>query len=321
MSLPGPGLRVVFFGTPDFAVPTLEALLGSRARRRRRRHATRSAARQGPQDYRCPGEGGGRRGRRADPAASSASGTPLFSRRSTALRADIGGRGRLRKDPDRRGSRQSRRAASSTSTPRCCPGTAARRPCIARSSPASAKPASRSCGSCRRSTPGRCWRDARRPIGADETSDEVERDLARLGAALLVETLDELAAGRRQGTPAGRQPGDLCAQAHEGRRRRRLAVAGRTHPQPDSRAASVAACVHVSRRPPVHPAPVALVRRAVTASPPARSSRPRATHLAVATGAGILEITEIQSEGKRPMTVREFLAGPPAVARRTLRAS
>ena len=43
--------------------------------------------------------------------------------------------------------------------------------------------------------------DARRPIGADETSEEVERDLARLGAALLVATLDDLAAGRVAGTP------------------------------------------------------------------------------------------------------------------------
>ena len=37
---------------------------------------------------------------------------------------------------------------------------------------------------------------ARRPIGPDETSDEVERDLATLGAPLLVETIDTLAAGR-----------------------------------------------------------------------------------------------------------------------------
>jgi methionyl-tRNA formyltransferase len=33
--------------------------------------------------------------------------------------------------------------------------------------------------------------------------------------------------------------------------------------------------------------------------------------LSVATGSGLLEITEIQSEGKRPLTTREFLAGHP----------
>src|SRR5207253_9914971 len=35
----------------------------------------------------------------------------------------------------------------------------------------------------------------RRPIGRDETSEEVERDLARLGAGLLVSVVDALAAG------------------------------------------------------------------------------------------------------------------------------
>ncbi len=37
--------------------------------------------------------------------------------------------------------------------------------------------------------------DGRRPIGPDDTSEEVERDLATLGAALLVATLDRLALG------------------------------------------------------------------------------------------------------------------------------
>jgi methionyl-tRNA formyltransferase len=37
---------------------------------------------------------------------------------------------------------------------------------------------------------------ATRPIGADETSDVVERDLAYLGASLLIEVMDDLAAGR-----------------------------------------------------------------------------------------------------------------------------
>ncbi|HVQ11967.1 MAG TPA: methionyl-tRNA formyltransferase, partial [Vicinamibacterales bacterium] len=35
-----------------------------------------------------------------------------------------------------------------------------------------------------------------RPIGADETSDVVERDLAVLGASLLIEVIDDLVAGR-----------------------------------------------------------------------------------------------------------------------------
>ncbi len=42
-----------------------------------------------------------------------------------------------------------------------------------------------------------------RPIGPDDTSDEVERDLASLGAALLVQTLDRLAVG-----PVDEEPQD-----------------------------------------------------------------------------------------------------------------
>jgi methionyl-tRNA formyltransferase len=34
----------------------------------------------------------------------------------------------------------------------------------------------------------------------------------------------------------------------------------------------------------------------------------------VAAGAGRVEIVEIQPEGKRPMSVREFLAGHPLIA-------
>ena len=51
-----------------------------------------------------------------------------------------------------------------------------------RSSPASAKPASRSCAWSRRSTPARCWRRRTARSAPDETSEDVERDLARIGA-------------------------------------------------------------------------------------------------------------------------------------------
>ena len=40
-----------------------------------------------------------------------------------------------------------------------------------------------------------------RPILDDETSEEVEHDLARIGAALLVSTLDQIAAGTATETP------------------------------------------------------------------------------------------------------------------------
>ena len=40
-----PMLRIVFMGTPDFAVPTLAAIVGGRARGRRRLHAAAAAGR------------------------------------------------------------------------------------------------------------------------------------------------------------------------------------------------------------------------------------------------------------------------------------
>ena len=45
-----------------------------------------------------------------------------------------------------------------------------------------------------------------RAIGPNETSDEVERDLASIGAALLVATVDALADGPRAGDTAGSTP-------------------------------------------------------------------------------------------------------------------
>jgi methionyl-tRNA formyltransferase len=40
-----------------------------------------------------------------------------------------------------------------------------------------------------------------RPVASDETSSDVERDLARLGAVALVEAVDALAEGRATETP------------------------------------------------------------------------------------------------------------------------
>ena len=150
--------------------------------------------------------------------------------------------------------------------------------------------------------------DARRPIAADETSEEVERDLARLGAALLVATLDDLAAGRIQERP---QDDSQATYAHKLQKEEGLIdwrwPAERLH--------------NLIRG--LHPWPHAftflgsrrfIVRRSrwsPEASPEAAGTVVEAAgdRLAVATGSGILEITEIQSEGKRPMTAREFLAG------------
>ncbi len=65
-----------------------------------------------------------------------------------------------------------------------------------------------------------------RPIGADETSDVVERDLARLGVPPLLEVIEQLASRHRSGGAAGRFAVDVRAAADEGRRADRLDAAG-----------------------------------------------------------------------------------------------
>jgi methionyl-tRNA formyltransferase len=148
----------------------------------------------------------------------------------------------------------------------------------------------------------------RRPISADETSVDVERGLAGLGASLLLEAIEELAAGtareepqddsaatyaakitREEGTidwtlPAaaihdhvrGLQPWPLVSARLEGHRY----LLHRTAPQADSAAA----------------APGTIVEAA-------------GDRLVVATTKGTLQILQVQPEGRRVLSSREFLAG------------
>ena len=67
---------------------------------------------------------------------------------------------------------------------------------------------------------------ARRPIGPDETSAEVEHDLARIGAPLLVSVVDELAIGPVEEMPQDEAAGQLRAPVDARRWRRRLDAVG-----------------------------------------------------------------------------------------------
>jgi len=147
-----------------------------------------------------------------------------------------------------------------------------------------------------------------RPIDPDETSDEVERDLARDGAALLAAAVDDIAAGRARETP---QDEAAATYAH------RLTKADSTiewrwaadrihnavrglHPWPHA-----ATFLHGRR--------LILLRSAVSEDPtdrePGTVLAARADDLVVAAGSGCVRVIELQAEGKRPMTAREFLAG------------
>jgi methionyl-tRNA formyltransferase len=147
-----------------------------------------------------------------------------------------------------------------------------------------------------------------RPIADDETSVEVERDLASIGADLLVETVDRLAAG-----PVPEVAQDDGAATYAPRITREDAII-------DWRAGARA--IH-NRVRGLHPWPHAhtswkdtrlIVLRTVAldapaGAPPGTVVRAHGDELAVATGGGVLRVLELQSEGRRAMDARAFLAG------------
>ena len=150
---------------------------------------------------------------------------------------------------------------------------------------------------------------ARWPIGPDETSVEVERALAELGAPLLVRVVDELAAGSATETPQ-----DHVRATFAPKIAKEDGAVDWTLP---------AAAIH-NRVRGLHPWPLVsawidsaryLIHR--TALAEGGSAEVGGTilqaagdRLIVAGGdRRILRILEIQPEGRRVMSVREFLAG------------
>ena len=147
-----------------------------------------------------------------------------------------------------------------------------------------------------------------RPIGPDETSDVVERDLAELGAPLLVSVLDRIGAGD---VTQELQDFMLCTYApkltkEEGlidwtlpslyihNRVRGLYPWPHAYTYLDGRRLIVLKTRRVDDR---------------TDAPPG-TIVDRSNGLQVATGHGErLALERIQPEGKRPMTAREFLSG------------
>ena len=192
-------LRVVFFGTPAFAVPTLDALL-ARAHRvvgvvtqpdrpRGRGQKTTDA----PVKARAPAS------RPAGAAARRAQG-PGVPRGALAPARRPRRRRRLRQDPDRA----------------VLADPAARhdqRPRVAAAAYRGAAPVHRAVIAGERETgvtimrvvkaldAGPMLAAVRRPIGPDDTSDEVERDWRGSARRCSSTTLDRLAAGPVDGTP------------------------------------------------------------------------------------------------------------------------
>lgn len=150
---------------------------------------------------------------------------------------------------------------------------------------------------------------ARRPIDPDETSDQVERDLAALGAELLASAVDALAAGRSTETP--QEDGEATyaprLTKEEGHvdwtwpaERVHNLIRG-LHPWPH------AFTFLGARRLILHRSRV--VADHSSAAQPGTILEAAGDRLHVAAGQGIVQIDELQPEGRRPMHTREFLAG------------
>ena len=148
----------------------------------------------------------------------------------------------------------------------------------------------------------------RRPIGPDETTPEVERDLARLGAGLVREVVDRITAGT-----AHEAAQDHARATHAPKITKEEGLVDWAQP-----ARTLHDLVRGLQPWPLVTAiiggvPCRLLR---TRALDARTDAPGGTviksdrELEVAAGdGGVLAVLELQPEGKRVMSAREFLAG------------
>jgi methionyl-tRNA formyltransferase len=158
---------------------------------------------------------------------------------------------------------------------------------------------------------GGVFATVRAPIGPDDTSADVEAALSASGARLLVEIVDALAAGTAAETP---QDADLATYAHR--------LQKTESPLDWSRAAQA---LHDQVRG-LHPWPLActwlnghrliVLRTRVAAALDVADDDEPGTVVAVTrdcvrvqTGRGAIELLMLQPEGRRPMGARDFAAG------------
>jgi methionyl-tRNA formyltransferase len=148
----------------------------------------------------------------------------------------------------------------------------------------------------------------RHPIGENDTSQDVERALAQSGARLLVRTLDQLAAGTVR-----EQPQDESRATYAARITREDGIIDWTrsakqihdlvrglHPWPHASSFLAGQRLIVHR---------SMVTSEGAAAPPGTVLPGTGSELRVATGAGVLDLLDVQVEGKRPMPARDFMAG------------
>jgi methionyl-tRNA formyltransferase len=301
----GDALRVVFFGTPDFAVPTLDAILASH-------HPVVGVVTQ-------PDRPRGRGQRVTDApvkARAVAAALPVlqpdrlkapeFLDALTSLRADVGvvaAYGRILTDAVLATPRLGMVNVHASLLPRYRGAAPVHRAIIA----GELETGVTIMRVVKALDAGPMMASITRPIGSDETSVDVERDLSRVGARLLVGTLHRLAKGTATEIPQNdaeatyaprltKEDGaiDWTASAE----RIHNLVRG-LHPWPHAYTYLHGRRLIVLRS---QPAPPAI-------DEPGTILDASGDRLIVAAGGGTLHVHALQAEGKRPMTTREFLAG------------
>ncbi len=302
----GDPLRVVFFGTPAFAVPTLDALLASR-------HVVAGVVTQ-------PDRPRGRGQQTTDApvkARATAAGLPILqparlSERSfldalIGLRADLGvvaAYGRILSDAVLAAPRLGMVNVHASRLPRYRGAAPVHRAVMA----GDVETGVTIMRVVRELDAGPMLAAVARPIGPDETSEDVERGLATAGAALLVTTVDRMAAG-----PLDEVPQDDAAATYAPRITRADGAIDWTR---------TARGIHDQIRG-LYPWPHAfsylegrrlifLRARALDGPPtlpPGTVVEAHGERLHIATGGGLLDVLSVQPEGRRAMATREFLAG------------
>jgi methionyl-tRNA formyltransferase len=148
-----------------------------------------------------------------------------------------------------------------------------------------------------------------RPIGADETSVDVERDLAECGAELLTRVVRAMAEGRATETeqdtslvtyaPKIEKAEGAVEWSLPAERLHNLARGLQPWPLVSGRIAGNRVLIHKTA-----------VTTAITPDKPGTIVRAEGDRFEVAAGDGrVLRLLVVQPEGRRPMTSREFLAG------------
>lgn len=156
---------------------------------------------------------------------------------------------------------------------------------------------------------GASFKTIRRAIGVDETTVEVERDLAEMGAGLLLEVLEEIAEGRAIETP---QDSSLVTYAAKitkaegaiewslpAERIHNLVRGLQPWPLVSGRLRGARVLIHRTELTP-----------AISPDPPGTIVRAEPERFEIVAGDGrVLRVLVIRPEGRRAMSAREFLAG------------